>query len=81
MNLFILVWLFIGWDCENDIDGCVVILCVLGRICVDIKVEDEVVLGWGYNCFDCLLGYKIVDEKCEGKKWFIRLLKFKLLRI
>lgn len=81
MNLFILAWLFTGRDCENDTDGCAATPCALGRTCVDIKAEDEAVLGRGYNCSDCPPGYKIVDEKCEGKKWSIRPLKFKLSRI
>lgn len=35
---------------------------------MDIKAEDEAVLGRGYNCSDCPAGYLIVDEKCEGNK-------------
>uniref|UniRef100_A0A8W8N521 Fibrillin-1 n=1 Tax=Magallana gigas TaxID=29159 RepID=A0A8W8N521_MAGGI len=54
-----------GRDCENDTDGCAATPCALGRTCVDIKAEDEAVLGRGYNCSDCPPGYKIVDEKCE----------------
>lgn len=61
-----LMKIIVGENCELDIDVCLNELCFLLRNCMDFVLEEEVWFGWGFNCIDCFLGYKDIENKCEG---------------
>lgn len=56
----------LGENCELDTDACLNEPCPLLRNCTDLAPEEEVRFGRGFNCTDCPLGYKDIENKCEG---------------
>lgn len=64
-NNFVIV-INIGDDCESEVDVCFEMFCFLNRQCMDLSLEEEFVLGRGYNCLVCFLGYDMSDDSCLG---------------
>lgn len=64
------IYKLIGLNCELDMNVCSNELCLLCRNCIDFILEEEICLGWGYNCFGCLKGYNDMNNKCEGNNEF-----------
>lgn len=56
----------LGENCELDTDACLNEPCPLLRNCTDLTPDEEVRFGRGFNCTDCPLGYKDIENKCEG---------------
>uniref|UniRef100_A0A8W8NAK6 Uncharacterized protein n=1 Tax=Magallana gigas TaxID=29159 RepID=A0A8W8NAK6_MAGGI len=54
-----------GENCELDTDACLNEPCPLLRNCTDLTPDEEVRFGRGFNCTDCPLGYKDIENKCE----------------
>ena len=65
-----------GNDCENETDACQETPCSLNRTCIDLSPKDEILLGRGYNCSACPLGYDEIDSSCTGR--FLTILAYKL---
>lgn len=59
-----------GDMCDTDTDGCSNNPCPLGRNCTDLSPEEETLFDRGYNCSSCPLGYKDVENKCQGLNIF-----------
>ena len=65
-----------GNDCENETDACQETPCSLNRTCIDLSPKEEILLGRGYNCSACPLGYDEIDSSCTGR--FLTILPYKL---
>nr|XP_022290316.1 uncharacterized protein LOC111101946 isoform X2 [Crassostrea virginica]XP_022290324.1 uncharacterized protein LOC111101946 isoform X2 [Crassostrea virginica] len=55
---------YFGNDCENETDACQETPCSLNRTCIDLSPKEEILLGRGYNCSACPIGYDEIDSSC-----------------
>ena len=65
--------LFIGVDCENDLNGCEASPCSVGRNCSDRNADEHKANPSlkPYTCTPCPVGYTDVNDKCEGIAYLI----------
>ena len=62
-----------------DIDGCAGDPCIGSEMCIDLKPNETLADGTGYQCSGCIDGFSEVDGECLGRSSALLLLLVLLL--